>query len=90
MCEEEDTVDIEELQTLLDHSNKHFSDSEHTAKPRENLAAEKNQKRESKPLQAQISNAMRRLEKEKKGTYMSNNERFTDQEGRMQQCSACG
>ena len=38
VCEEEDTVNVEELQTLLELSNNHIPDSDHTKKLR---AAEK-------------------------------------------------
>ena len=61
-----DAVDLDELQTLVDLSNKYFLESMHNAALREKLAAERKKKQDAKPVQAQISNLSRRLEKKRK------------------------
>ena len=59
-------ADLDELQTLVDLSNKYFPESLHNATLREKLDAERKKKQDAKPVQAQISNLSRRLEKKRK------------------------
>ena len=59
-------ADLDELQTLVDLSNKYFPDSLHNAALREKLDVERKKKQDAKPVQAQISNMSRRLEKKRK------------------------
>ena len=59
-------ADLDELQTLLDLSNKYFPGSMHNATLREKLDTERKKKQDAKPVQAQISNMSRRLEKKRK------------------------
>ena len=61
-----DAVDLDKLQTLVDLSNKYFPESMHNVALREKLAAERKKKQDAKPVQAQISNLSRRLEKKRK------------------------
>ena len=65
-CPESDAADLDELQTLVDLSNKYFPESMHNAALREKLDAERKKKQDAKPVQAQISNLSRRLEKKRK------------------------
>ena len=64
--DEKEAVDLDELQTLVDLSNKYFPESVHNSTLREKLDAERKKKQAAKPVQAQISNMSRRLEKERK------------------------
>ena len=57
---------MDELQTLVDLSNKYFPESVHNSTLREKLDAERKKKQAAKPVQAQISNMSRRLEKKRK------------------------
>ena len=59
-CDEEEAVNLDELQTLVYLSSKYFPDSVHK------LDAERKKKQDAKPVQAQISNMSRRLEKKRK------------------------
>ena len=66
VCAESEAADLDELQTLVDLSNKYFPESMHNATLREKLDAERKKKQDVKPVQAQISNLSRRLEKKRK------------------------
>ena len=66
-----DAADLDELQTLVDLSNKYFPESMHNAALREKLDAERKKKQDAKPVQAQISNLSRRLEKKRKAKRSS-------------------
>ena len=66
VCDEKEAVDLDELQTLVDLSNKYFPESVHNSTLREKLDAERKKKQAAKPVQAQISNMSRRLEKKRK------------------------
>ena len=65
-CDEGEAVDLDQLQTLVDLSNKYFPESVHNSTLREKLDAERKKKQDAKPVQAQISNMSRRLEKNRK------------------------
>ena len=62
-------ADLDELQTLVDLSNKYFPESMHNATLREKLDAERKKEQDAKPVQAQISNMSRRLEKKRKAKH---------------------
>ena len=64
--DEKCAADLDELQTLVDLSNKYFPDSVHNATLREKLDVERKKKQDAKPVQAQITNVSRRLEKKRK------------------------
>ena len=66
VCVESEAADLDELQTLVDLSNKYFPESMHNATLREKLDAERKKKQAAKPVQAKISNMSRRLEKKRK------------------------
>ena len=66
MHDEEEAANLDELQTLVDLSSKYFPDSVHNATLRAKLGAERKKKQDAKPVQAQISNISRRLEKKRK------------------------
>ena len=62
-------ADLGELQTLVDLSNKYFPESMHNATLHEKLDAERKKKQDAKPVQAQISNMSRRLEKKREANH---------------------
>ena len=65
-CDEEEAANLDELQTLVDLRSNYFPDSVHNATLRAKLDAKRKKKEDAKPVQAQISNVSRRLEKKRK------------------------